>query len=498
MRNEPPIVDRALGFTDRVAVADDEGEYSYGELREGSHRAASRLLRSRGDLAGARVAFLVPPSFEHVAAQWGIWRAGGVAVPLCLAHPRPELEYVIEDCGAELLIASPTTVERLHPIARARGIELITSESMTKGEVGPLPPIGSERPAMLVYTSGTTGGPKGVVTTHANIAAQITSLVEAWEWTENDRIPLVLPLHHVHGIINILGCALWSGARCDMWNRFDPVETWTRIVESEPSLFMAVPTIYSKLAKTWQEASVAQQQEWSNACNRFRLMVSGSAALPIRLFELWEQISGQTLLERYGMTEIGMALSNPLRGERRAGHVGQPLPGVEVRLVDAEGALVDTEVPGEIEVRGPGVFAEYWRRPRETEASFRGGWFRTGDVAVVESGSYRILGRQSVDIIKTGGYKVSALEIEETLREHPAIRECAVVGVPDEEWGERVAVGVVPNDALDLILEDLRSWTKEKLAGYKVPTRLLVLDELPRNPMGKVVKPVLRALFERE
>ena len=337
MTNEPPIVHRALGFTDRVAISNDIGEFSYGELREGSHRAASRLLRHRGDLAGARVAFLVPPSFEYAATQWGIWRAGGVAVPLCLAHPRPELEYVVQDCGAEFLIGSATTTERLHPIARDRGIELITSESMTGGEPGSLPSIESERPAMLVYTSGTTGGPKGVVTTHTNIAAQITSLVEAWEWSENDRIPLVLPLHHVHGIINILGCALWSGARCDMAARFDPVETWARFVETKPSLFMAVPTIYAKLARAWQDAPSEQQEKWSNACGHFRLMVSGSAALPMRLFELWQQISGHTLLERYGMTEIGMALSNPLRGERRPGHVGHPLPGVEVRRVDAEG-----------------------------------------------------------------------------------------------------------------------------------------------------------------
>ncbi len=497
MTNEPPIVHRSLAFTTRVAVSDDEGEFSYGDLREGSHRLASGLLRGRGDLAGARVAFLVPPSFEHVATQWGIWRAGGIAVPLCMAHPRPELEYVVGDCGAEILVGSETTIGRLDPIARARGIELIPFESLRQGEAGPLPSIEPERPAMVVYTSGTTGGPKGVVTSHSNIASQIESLVEAWEWREDDRIPLALPLHHVHGIINIVGCALWSGARCDMSARFDPVATWTRFVETKPSLFMAVPTIYSKLAKTWQQASGAQQREWSKACGTFRLMVSGSAALPMRLFELWRQISGQTLLERYGMTEIGMALSNPLHGQRRPGHVGQPLPGVEVRRVDRDGAAVADEVPGEIEVRGPGVFREYWQRPSETAESFRGGWFRTGDVAVVEAGSYRILGRQSVDIIKTGGYKVSALEIEETIRDHPAIRECAVVGVPDDEWGERVAVGAVFLDERELTLAELREWTKERLASYKTPTRLLVLDELPRNPMGKVVKPQLRALIER-
>ena len=195
------------------------------------------------------------------------------------------------------------------------------------------------------------------------------------------------------------------------------------------------------------------------------------------------------------MTEIGMALSNPLNGLRRPGFVGTPLPGIEVRRVDGEGEAVADDIPGEIEVRGPGVFDHYWERPDATAAAFREGWFRTGDVAEVEDGSYRILGRQSVDIIKTGGFKVSALEIEETLRDHPSIEECAVVGVQDEEWGERVAVAAVVVPDRSLTLDELRSWAKERLASYKVPTRLLVLDDLPRNPMGKVTKPDLKRLF---
>jgi len=191
-----------------------------------------------------------------------------------------------------------------------------------------------------------------------------------------------------------------------------------------------------------------------------------------------------------------MALANPLRGERLPGHVGVPLPDVGVRRVDADGCPVDVGVPGEIEVRGPGVFAEYWDRPEETAQCFRGGWFKTGDVAVVERGSYRILGRRSVDIIKTGGYKVSALEIEEVLRQHPQIQECAVVGIADREWGERVAAAVVVTEAADLSLEPLREWAKQRLAPYKAPSLLLTLDELPRNPMGKVVKPDLKRLFD--
>jgi len=227
-----------------------------------------------------------------------------------------------------------------------------------------------------------------------------------------------------------------------------------------------------------------------------RLMVSGSAALPVSTLERWKEISGHTLLERYGMTEIGMALSNPYRGERVPGSVGTPLPGVEVQLVGESGELVAPGTPGEIEVRGPSVFAEYWGKPDATRSAFRDGWFRTGDTAIVENGVYRILGRTNIDILKTGGHKVSALEIEEALREHPAVAECAVVGVPDPEWGERVAAAVVLNDGDALDLPSLRGWARELLAAHKIPSRLLVLDALPRNAMGKVMKPAVAALFQ--
>lgn len=227
-------------------------------------------------------------------------------------------------------------------------------------------------------------------------------------------------------------------------------------------------------------------------------MVSGSAALPVATLEEWRTLSGHTLLERYGMTELGMALSNPLRGERRPGYVGTPLPDVVVRLVDERGAPVSPGTPGEIEVRGPGVFLEYWQRPDATRAAFRDGWFRTGDTAVLEQGAYRILGRSNVDIIKTGGFKVSALEIEEELRTHPAIAECAVVGVDDPWWGERVCVAVELADGAALVLEELQAWCKERLAPYKVPRALRTVDVLPRNAMGKVLKPEVSKLFPPE
>jgi malonyl-CoA/methylmalonyl-CoA synthetase len=258
---------------------------------------------------------------------------------------------------------------------------------------------------------------------------------------------------------------------------------------------MAVPTVYYRLIAAWDAAPEDRRREWSDAARGLRLMVSGSAPLPATTLERWRTITSHTLLERYGMTEIGMALSQPLHGVRRSGHVGGPLPGVTVRLVDEHAAPAAPGTPGELEVRGPAVFPEYWHRPEATAAAFRDGWFRTGDVAVLDGDDYRLLGRTSVDIIKTGGYKVSALEIEEALRSHPAIAECAVVGVDDPAWGQRVAVAVELADGHALTPEQLETWAGERLAPYKVPRSMLVMARLPRNAMGKVTKAEIVALF---
>jgi len=218
--------------------------------------------------------------------------------------------------------------------------------------------------------------------------------------------------------------------------------------------------------------------------------------LPVNIFNTWKSITGHTFLERYGMTEIGMGISNPLHGERKPGYVGVPLPGVAVRLVEENGTVIQSEkIPGEIQIKGENVFKEYWRRQQETEKAFLDGWFLTGDSAVVEDGYYRILGRNSVDIIKTGGYKVSALEIEETLRTHPDIKECAVVGIADNVWGERVATAVVLKGDHVMSLSELREWAKSRIASYKVPKELLLVEDLPRNAMGKVTKPDVKTLF---
>ncbi|MEX0677912.1 MAG: acyl-CoA synthetase [Pirellulales bacterium] len=494
-----PLVAQAAAHAGQLALVTTEGRFSYEQLLDASARGASVLLDGRKDLREARVAFLHPPGFGYATTQWAIWRAGGVAVPLAVMHPPAELAYVIEDSQASTVVADPDLRSIVQPLAEKSGLRFVLSSHVTTGPAKSLPQVDPARRAMILYTSGTTSRPKGVVSTHEMIAAQIGSLVEAWEWTANDHILHVLPLHHVHGIINALSCALWCGATCQMLPKFDAREVWQRICRShELTLFMAVPTIYAKLIAEWETASPEDKKMMSQGCKRLRLMVSGSAALPVSMFEKWQSISGHALLERYGMTEIGMALSNPLRGKRKPGYVGLPLPGVEVRLVGDDGRPPDDGCPGEIQVRGPNVFKEYWRRPEATRAAFTDdGWFRTGDIAVRESGVFRILGRNSVDIIKTGGYKVSALEIEEVLLEHEAVRQCAVVAIEDPEWGERVGAAVVLRPGQDLTLSQLRAWAKRRLAPYKVPSKLITLDELPRNTMGKVTKPKVVELFDR-
>jgi malonyl-CoA/methylmalonyl-CoA synthetase len=257
---------------------------------------------------------------------------------------------------------------------------------------------------------------------------------------------------------------------------------------------MAVPTVYFKLISHWETLSDEQKTTFKKALQKFRLMVCGSAALPVSILEKWEIISGHTLLERYGMTEIGMAISNPYNGERRPGYVGLALPGVSVKLVDEHNKEVTIDQPGEIQIKGPNVFLEYWNKTDATKNTFtEDGWFKTGDVAIMENGYYRIMGRNSVDIIKSGGYKISALEIEEVLRTYSSIADCAVVGIDNEEWGELIVAAIVVKEAIDT--KDLDTWLRTKMASYKTPRKYLVLDELPRNAMGKVVKNDVKKLF---
>tara|TARA_Y100000385_G_scaffold291658_1_gene371129 strand:+ start:2321 stop:3799 length:1479 start_codon:yes stop_codon:yes gene_type:complete len=489
------LIEKAKNHKQRVAIKSNDQSYTYDSLLKSSRKIANQLLRGRADLDEERIAFLVAPSYDYVRLQWGIWRAGGIAVPLCTKHPLPSIQYVLDDTQAETVIYSEEYESLLSPLFDNTKHQFLRLKAFTD-QSGILPDVDLSRRAMILYTSGTTGNPKGVVSTHQNIECQITSLTSSWEWEQNDHILNVLPMHHVHGIVNVTLCALWSGACCEFLSKFDSQAVFNVFTKGDVNLFMAVPTIYFKLIAHWNDLPQEEQIAVSEALKHFRLMVSGSAALPVSVLETWRSISGQTLLERYGMTEMGMAISNSYRGTRNSGFIGLPLANVTIRLANENDVIVDEGISGEIQVKGPNIFKEYWQKPEATKNTFTGdGWFKTGDIAVFENGNYRILGRNSVDIIKSGGYKISALEIEEVLRKHPKVKECGVVGIPDDEWGEIIGASLILEDGNSIDLDKLKDWLKERLPLYQLPRKYIYQDDLPRNVMGKVTKNDLKKFF---
>ncbi|XP_034385332.1 malonate--CoA ligase ACSF3, mitochondrial isoform X1 [Cyclopterus lumpus] len=529
--HQQPVFKRAPAFGDKLAIIDSSGGHSYKQLYSSSLSLAGRISTALnsdfGGLKGKRISFLCANDASYTVAQWAAWMSGGTAVPLYQKHPESELEYVISDSQSSLLVAGHPYAETLEPLAQRLGLPCLTLPSTSnldtsegtdrqEEETGDITDW-ADRPAMLIYTSGTTGRPKGVLHTHRSIHAMVQCLLSEWAWSRDDVILHTLPLHHVHGIVNKLLCPLWVGATCIMLPDFQPQKVWEMLLSSKAPLvnvFMAVPTIYSKLIQYYdQHFTQPHVKDFVKAVckERIRLMVSGSAALPLPTLQRWEEITGHTLLERYGMTEIGMALSNPLRGSRVPGAVGLPLPSFEVRIVMnnttntniVEGNHRETRVrpglegkEGELMVRGPSVFKEYWNKPQETTESFTDdGWFKTGDIAVYKDGVFWIMGRSSVDIIKSGGYKISALEVERHLLAHPDIIDVAVIGAPDATWGQKVTAVVQLKNGQTLTLPELKSWAREHMAPYTIPTGLLLVEEVPRNQMGKVNKKELLQHF---
>ncbi|MEZ5108543.1 MAG: acyl-CoA synthetase [Bacteroidia bacterium] len=487
-----PIVQNSSEFGDATAIIDNSGTYTYNHLRQQALIIAHALEGRK--IAAQPVLYLFPSGFQYVAVQWGIWLSGNMAVPVHTAHTPHEIDYFIEDSGATLLICDKTlkhlTTHLKNNIVQADFEELIQESHHNKR----IPRVKPESNALMIYTSGTTGKPKGVVISHEQLDTQIRSLSKAWEWKSSDRILNVLPMHHVHGVVNITCCALYNGATVEMQPQFDAACVAKRMASGQLTLFMAVPTIYHKLIQHFEKLNNEERHQWQHGMKTMRLMVSGSAALPMPTLARWKVVSGHTLLERYGMTEIGMALSNPLHGERRAGTVGFPLPFVEVKIADESGnEIKDAGTPGELYVKGKTVFKQYWNKPEETANAFVDGWFKTGDVAEKSSdGYFKILGRKSSDIIKSGGYKISALEIENVLLSHERISECAVIALPDVVWGETIAAAIVGN----VLQSELTEWLRDKMAGYKQPRHFVFVKQLPRNAMGKILKPEVRNLFK--
>lgn len=536
-----PIYRLASQWPNNIAVIDKFGEHTYSSIFNSSVTLSKIIEKSLHGEIQERVAILCPNDAFYVVAQWASWISGQIIVPLSPLHPAAMLEYFINDSDAKVILTTAQFENIVRPLAEKFNQKYLLLEDHITLDFKPLGKTSFEEDnkvemlnidnnisdeqffdsnAMIIYTSGSTGSPKGVLLTHNNLNAQIDCLKTAWNWSNKDVILHALPLNHIHGIVNALMCPLHTGARCVMLPKFNATDVWTWLLAIEQyygyrvNMFMGVPTMYVKLIENYEKMFEKNDRmvEYVKAvCSqKIRLMVSGSAPLPSTLFSRWEQITGHKLLERYGMSEIGMALSNPLNGERKPGFVGQPLPSVNVRIVKDNIILLeghDKNIKiinsvkdnnnegycGDLQIKGKNVFKEYWRKPESTKKEFtEDGWFKTGDSVKYVDNSFQILGRTSIDIIKTGGYKVSALFVETIMLQNKVIKDIAVVGLPDSTWGQRIGALIVidgnENNEHKKIKKDLKSWAETVLPPYSIPTVIKIVDEVPRNALGKVDK----------
>ncbi|HEX3579628.1 MAG TPA: AMP-binding protein [Thermoanaerobaculia bacterium] len=441
-----------IARSDEIALEWDRGEFTFGEIERRSNRAA-HALRGLGFAKGDRLCVYLGNRVELIDIYLACIKLGVIFVPINILYRDREIAHITNDAEPRLTI----TEAELPQLSSDRDDRPITD-------------LDGDTPAAIVYTSGTTGASKGAVLTHNNFAANAVNLLTMWRISDRDRFLLALPLFHIHAFGNGLHCWLAGGCRMRLLERFDHRTALDEFRDFRPTLFFGVPTIYVRLLDTPPETA-------RELGERMRLFVSGSAPLPVHIFERFRELFNHTILERYGMTETFMTLSNPLIGERRAGTVGFPLPGISVRIDD-----------GELLVRGPNVFAGYWRRPDATTAAFTDGWFRTGDLATRSAdGYYTLLGRKS-DLIISGGFNIYPREIEELLLELPGVSEAAVVGVADDVRGE-VPIAFIVASPFDA--DALERACRENLASFKLPRRFVQVDSIPRTALGKVQKHLL-------
>ena len=477
-----------------LAVRTPEGELTWAEL-DARARAWADQLSAHGVAPGDRLAVSGPAGLSLLALVVANLRLGVVHVPINGRYRDAEIRHILADSGARLLVAPPDSDAAA--TARALSLPLLPLEPSPPAAAAPphwpAPPPPSAV-ALLIYTSGTTGRAKGVALSHGALAANVGATTALWRFSPDDLLVLALPLFHVHGLgLGVLG-ALRTGLALDLHPRFDPAAVVEAFAARGATVFMGVPTMYAHLLD-----HLDAHPDAAAALARARLFTAGSAALPPAVLDAFAARTGHRILERYGMTETGFVLSNPYDGERRAGTVGLPVPGWEVRVVDDEGAPCPAGVAGELQVRGDGLMSGYWGDPAATAAAFApGGWLRTGDVVRVDpDGYHRVVGRASVDILKCGGFKIAAREIEEALLTDPRLAEVAVVGLPDPVWGERIAAAVVLDPGVeapapDALLAELQARVSALLADYKKPRELRLLEALPRNALGKVQKHLLK------
>lgn len=486
-----PFLSQLIGHpVDSVAVIDETGEHTYGELLEQA-RALSSVLKQEVDADHPFVAFLAGRDAVSVVSLLAIWLAEGIAVPLDPLMPVPEWEWRIRDVDARCLVYAPDSEGDAYYLMQRCGIKILKATGHEAAPPG-LMALDQQKEAVVIYTSGTSRYPRGVVHTFGSVEAQVKTLCQAWQWSPEDRLLHVLPIAHIHGLVCGLLCTLAAGASCLLMPAFKTEKVWEQLASRRFTLFTAVPTIYRYMLDAWDKSAEVQQRSWQDGARTLRLAIVGSSPLPPTVHSQWLRLADKPLLTRYGLTETGMVLSQQEHGERRPECLGSPLPGVSVRLVDESGNEVNDV--GELEVRSPQMFKGYHGKADLNQQAFNHGWFRTGDMAMLEQGQYRFLGKRNIDIIKTGGYRVSALEIEARLDAHPGIRECAILGTPCDRLGEAICACVVPVSR-HINLKEIREWLCTEVASYKLPTKMTLLEKLPRTPLGKVDKQGLKRVL---
>ena len=475
-----PVTPQTLSYADLFAAAD--------QLAAG--------LQQWGLQKGDRVAFFIGSRPELVVAYLAVIRLGGVVVPINLRYRRLEIGHILADCTPRLIVTEAEQLPQLHEgdcLAQSSVEKVLLAEALSEWQLDgctlQLPLVLAADLALIIYTSGTTGRSKGAMISHNNVIATVTALLAAWGWTANDKLLLCLPLFHTHGLIVGLHCALAAGATVLLRAKYEDQMIVDDLLSGEPTLFFAVPTIYVRLVETLRNAPKGD-------FSHLRLFCSGSAPLAPETFTDFQALTGHTILERYGMTETGMNLSNHYAGPRIAGSVGTPLPGVEMRIVDNHGHDVAVGAEGELLVLGGNVFSGYWNAPEKTATSFSHDalgqqWFHTGDLARQDptNGYVTLLGRRH-ELIISGGFNIYPREIEEMLATFPGISEAAVIGAPHPEWGEVPVAYIVCTESIDN--DALVRHCRGLLASFKVPNAFHRVDELPRNAMGKLQKNLLK------
>ncbi|UCH22849.1 MAG: acyl--CoA ligase [Deltaproteobacteria bacterium] len=487
---------KAICFLRQGAI---ETEVSYFGLHQDSNRLANFFL-DQGVEKGDRVVLYLPKSVFMVNAHLALQKIGAMSVPLNPGFKTSEMSYLLGDADPKLVVAGSTQEEILKQVKPRLKTVAVNTETpyqrlnffRSASDKTPAIEIAPDDPGLIIYTSGTTGNPKGAILTQRNLVHDARNVIKIWEINDSDVLCHALPLFHVHGLGFALHTTLMAGSHVVMLDEFSPARVIEALANKEErpcTVFMAVPAMYTKLMDYLEEKELN--------FDHMRLFTSGSAPLLVKDFERIKNIFGKEPVEREGMSETGMNFSNPIRGIRKPGSIGLPLPGLEVRIVDPETFKdVRPGQEGEIWLKGPAVTPGYWRNPEETEKTFEAGWFRTGDLGKIDADGYYYLTDRIKHIIISGGENISPKEIEAVINQLDDVKESSVVGVPDEKWGEKVVAAVVPRGESAIKDEVVRNYCNQHLHNWKCPKDIVFVDELPKNTMGKVLKEEVKRLFK--